>query len=519
MRSVQASKNALSSLISQILQMILSFITRTVFIYTLSSAYLGISGLFQSVLTVLNLTELGIGSSIIYALYKPIAEGNTKKIKALMQLYKDAYRIIGWIVLIIGIILMPFLDYIVKGGAELINLKIVFALYILDSVVSYWFFAYKRSLLEADQKKYVVVNATTIFVSLGYLLRILSLYLFKSNPEISYYVYMGIGTVGNIFTNIMISKKVDKAYPYLHEGDKEKLTKSEIDPILKNVTGVFVSKFSGIMINSVDNILISAFISISLVGVYSNYLTIRSYLLIPINIVFVSLSAGIGDFCARETIDKQESFFDSLQFLYFWVYGFASIGLWIVCNHFIAGVWLRKEEYLLSDVTVLLISLNFLLNGLAGAVISFRDAHGLYWKTKFRYLFSAVFNGILSFLLIKPLGVVGVLIGTTASILIMVLFDPIIVFKNVFHKSVKNYYLKYIKYLLVIMVTAGIVYILTIPYKDYNITNFIIRIVICMLVPNFLWFVLFRRSSEFVFLERQLKGITSIALSKIKKKA
>lgn len=478
----------------QLLNMLLAFITRTVFIYTLSELYLGINGLFGSLLTVLSLTELGIGTAITYALYKPLAQDDRDMIKALTDFYKRAYQIIGFAVLLIGVGILPFLDKLITGSTDLANIRIVFLLYVLESVASYWFFAYKATLLTANQQKYIVTLFSCGTSILTALVRIGALFLLRTTPTIAFYSYSALGILGQIIKNALIGREVDRLFPYLNEGKSRKLTKEEKQPIFKNVVGMFINRVSGVMLTSVDNILISAFISILTVGIYSNYIAIKSYLAAFIDIIFGSIKDGIGDYCARETIEKQEEFFKTIVFTYFWIYGFCSICLWILIDPFITGIW---HSPLLPRFAVLLFILNFLLDGLSGAVYQFRMANGLHWQMKYRYLFSAVFNGVLSYLLIKPLGVVGVLLGSTASILIMISFDPIIVYKNVFHKSAAPYYLSYLAYLTLIFATGAVVTAAALPFSEVTLVNFIVRMALCVVIPNGLWILIFRKSRHF----------------------
>lgn len=494
-RTDQVTKNVMSSFAAQVITMLLSFLTRTVFIKVLSSEFLGIGSLFSSILTVLSLSELGISSAIMYALYKPLADHDEKTISSLMEFYHRAYKLIGLTVLLIGMTLLPFLGYLVKDNSTPVNIRIIFSLYVAESVSTYWVLAYKQTLLEADQKKYRITNVNTIISSTTFVLRIILLVLLRHKPTVAFYAYLVVGIIDKIIAQILVARIVDKTYPMLKTKKVEKLTAAQRRPIFQNVAGVFISKISGIMLTSTDNILISAFINIASVGRYSNYLAVRSYVVKPIGIIFDSMTASVGNYCATESIEKQESFFNTIQFAYFWIYGFCGISLWILLNPFIGGIWLG-HDYLLSGTAVSLIVLNFLLDGLAGAVVKFRTANGLYWQAKYRYLFSAIFNGVVSYLLVKPFGIEGVLLGTTASILIMISFDPIIVFRHIFKKSPFKYYLSYLNYLLLTIATGTVVHLFTIPFSKYTLPNFIIKVFLCVIIPNGLWGLIFKNTQQ-----------------------
>jgi hypothetical protein len=217
----------------------------------------------------------------------------------------------------------------------------------------------------------------------------------------------------------------------------------------------------------------------------------------------------VGNLCAVETKEKQESFFNSLQFTCFWIYGFGAICFYLLLDHFIAGVWIRKGGWLLSRLDVLLISANFLIEGMAKAVITFRDARGLYWQTRYRYIFSSVFNAALSIVLTGPLhmGVTGALLGTTASLVIMLSYDLALVYNHVFHKRSGVYYRTYFLQLMLVLGTGGLVYALCLPFSAYTLGSFFGRAAVCALVPNGLWYLIFRRDPRFDYLRETALGV------------
>ena len=316
---------------------------------------------------------------------------------------------------------------------------------------------------------------------------------------ISFYTFQ---ITSYIFDVYRLKYQADKMYPELRETGAAPLDRETKKHIFKNVTGLTVSNLCGIALTSADNILISAFISVGTVGVYGNYLTLKKYISRLMDTLFGSIAAGIGDICAGEDTEKKEHLFRVLQFTYFWLYGFTAICFWHLYNVFIAGVWLHDTKWLLPDAAVALIVINYLLDGLNGAVYKYRVACGLHWEVKYRHLFSAIFNVFISYALMGlcGLGVTGVLLGTTASILIMISFDPYLIYKKVFKKSSIPYYLSYIGYLALIAATCALVSLLCAPFSEYNVLHCLIRLAICLIVPNGVWFILFRKSPSFLFL-------------------
>ena len=161
-RTLNAKRNMLASLINRIVSMLLPFVTRTIFIYSLGSLYLGLNSIFSSVLSVLSLAELGVGTAMVYSMYKPIANGDAETVCALLNLYRKIYRIIGAVILVLGLAFTPFLPHIIKGAVPAdINLYVLYFINLFSTVVSYFLFAYKNSLLTASQRMDVISHIDT----------------------------------------------------------------------------------------------------------------------------------------------------------------------------------------------------------------------------------------------------------------------------------------------------------------------------------------------------------------------
>ena len=170
----------MAGMINKIITILIPFVMRTILIKVLGTQYLGLSSLFTSILQVLSLSELGIGSAMVFELYEPIAKNDTERICKLQKLYKNIYRIIGTVILILGLVLLPFLDKFIKGGYPAdINLYALYILYLLNSSASYLLFAYKTTILNAFQRNDVILNIGSI-VHIGlYSIQIICLINFK----------------------------------------------------------------------------------------------------------------------------------------------------------------------------------------------------------------------------------------------------------------------------------------------------------------------------------------------------
>lgn len=501
MRIKNILRNCATGFLNQLLKEILRFLVRTVFIYRLSEEFLGANGLFTSVLNVLNIAELGIGGAIAFALYKPLAEQDKEEIKSLMAMYRKAYQIIGLVIFGAGLCLIPILPLIVKQRIEGLNLYILYLLYLVNSVVSYFFFAYKANLLVADQKNYIVTLFSSIVSILTALVQIIVLLIMPAQSAISFYVYTFVSVLGSIVTNLFVSYQVDRIYPYIKEKDIAPVSDEIRKKIFRNIGALSVSRISRVALDSIDSIIISATLvsGLSIIGKYSNYTMIVSVVNSVFGMLSTSITSSLGNFLAKKEIQDSRRLFNSIDLLFKWLYGFCFVCLWTLLNPFIGGVWIT-EEWLLSDNVVFLICINFLLNGVIFAPMKYIQAAGLYWQARYRYILSAVLNIGLSILfgVVLGWGLEGVILATTIALVGMTCLDPYVVFKHLFRDKVVSYYLSHLCSFFGIVLTGGLtVFICQNVVPAFTLHNFVIRIFICIVVPNALWLLLLWRTKTF----------------------
>lgn len=494
-RTVNSLKSAVTGIGGQFITLVLKFISRTVFIYTIGVEYLGINGLFSSVITILNISELGLQTAVVYSLYKPLANGDEKKVSAIMNLLRRAYTAIGFAVLLLGAALYPFLPYLMKGTTDLVNVNLVYCLYVLNSVFSYWFYAYKSAILQADQKRYVLNIVGHLVAVATVAVQIFVLAVFRS-----FIAFTVVQLLGGVVQGLISAAVVDKRYPYLKSNRREKIEKNERRTILKNLFALSLYRISSAALNATDNMIISARISTVAVGIHSNYVLIISAVTQLVQNVFSAFTASIGNLFVVEKKEKSEFVFRCLNFLNFWIYGFCSICMWNLFNPFIEIMW--GENMVFDDLTVLVIVMNFLTAGLQNAVISYKDACGLFWKGRYRPVASALFNIVISLLLVKPIGVAGVFLGTIISrFLTTWWFDAWLIHRNAFEISPKKYYLRYFLSLLRVTLVGAVISFATAPLEQYGVwVLFAVRCIACLIVPNVIFFLRFRKSEEFLYL-------------------
>lgn len=493
MRIKSSAKNLTFAVIGQLLGLFISFFSRIVFIQFLGAEYLGLNGLFSNILTILSLVELGIGPAITFSLYKPLAEKDVEKIKSLMMLFRKTYITIGFIILLIGCFIAPFLELFIKSTPDIPHLHLIYLLFVTNSAVSY-FYSYKRTLIISDQKRYIATIYRYSFFILLNITQIIVLYLTKS-----YILFLICQIVATLTENIMISKKANRLYPFLREKNIKKIDKTTMAEIKRNIRAMIAHKTGGVVVNTTDNLIISKFIGLVQVGLYSNYQLIINALNIITGQIFSSITASVGNLGATETNERKKFIFQVIYLINFWVFSTISICLIILVNPFIE-LWIGKE-YVLKTSVVLVIILNFYLSGMRKSVLTFKEALGIFWHDRYKPIFEATINIVTSLYFVQYFGMLGVFIGTTISTISTVFWiEPYVLYKYGFESPVKSYYIRYFLYSGITVVTLFITFSLTSFFDDVNLINFFIKAVICLTVPNLLYLILFFKTKEFQYL-------------------
>ena len=420
-RTKNVARNSTVALITQVLTFILQFISRTIFIKVLSTEYLGINGLFTNILTMLSFAELGIGNAILFKLYKPVAENDEEKIKSYVNFYKKAYRYIGISIITIGLIIIPFLKYIINDAPNIKeNITFIYVIFLLNSSISY-FFTYRRSVLYAYQKEYKATLVETAVTVVYTIFQMVFLILTKN-----YIVYILIQILATIIKNVLVSYKAGKEYPFIKDKDYKEISKSEEKSIFNNVKSLLLYKLGGSISNGTDNMIISAFVGISEVGLLSNYTTISNAINTFTNSVFNGFSASIGNLNAMENDEKKENTYYEILLLAFYIYTFIVAGITILSNPFIE-MWIGKE-YELSWLVSFALGFNLYVEGLRYANYTFRNT----WTF-------------------------GVLIATSIARLFTInLYDPYLLHKYKFNSSSKRYYITYFYYLVIMVLVLAV---------------------------------------------------------------
>ena len=501
MRKENSIKNITIGVMSQLVIAILGFISRKVFLDNLNVAYLGINGLLTNVLSLLGLVEAGIGGSIVYNLYKPLAEDNKPKVAALIQLYKKAYRILALVILVLSIGLYPIIRGMVAGEELIENFNIVYSIFILKNILAY-LYSHKWCIINADQKNYILTRVNLLFNIIVAIVKIGILIITKS-----YILFLLIETILIIGESIYKARIVDRLYPYINTIKNSYLDNDTKENIIKNVKALFLHNIGGFFVFGTDNLLITKFVGVGAVGIYSNYSMIINQLVNIIVPILNGVGASIGNLIATESKEKNYTIFKVTYLVNFWIYSVCVIFLFNLLNPFIK--WWIGREYLLDTFTLVIILLNCYITGIRNSIGTFKSKAGIFVEDKYFPLIESAINLVASIILVKYLGLVGIFIGTTISTLSTVFWNiPRLTYKYVFDKPVINYFKKYVFYLILTtictVITMGLCNLLV---KGEGFISLILRGIISLTVPNIIYILIFFKTKEFQYLLDSSKKI------------
>ncbi len=501
-RTEYSARNTTVALISRLSAIIMGYLLRVVFTHTLSESYVGVNGLFLDIIQVLSLSEMGVGTAITFALYKPIACNDIEKQKSLMRLFRKFYYAVAVVVAILGCALIPFLDLFIKDYESVEHLTLIYCLYLTNTICSY-LLIYKKTLMDAHQLLYIGIFYQTMSWVIQDVLQIVVLVV-----RHDFILFLVINIATTVLCNLCISVHANRLYPYLKEKNAPKLAHLEQKKIFSDIRAMLMHKVGTVIVNNTDNLVLSAFVGIVSVGSYSNYYLLIGSVRQLLNQVYQGITASVGNLGAVQKNGHMKEVFEAVFFIGQWMYGFAVICLYEVINPFIEISF--GKQYLFSDVVVFVLCVNFYMNGMRNASLTFRDSMGLFWYDRYKAIVEALLNLAVSLLLVQCLGTVGVFAGTLLSMALTSLWvEPYILYKHGFACPCTGYFARYFVY----MAVAGAVWYLT----DFICRSVLVlesmwqilfgRLLICLFVPNLVFLLVYGKTKEFRFLSGRLKSL------------
>lgn len=489
-RTEYSALNTSASMVSRMVTILAGYLTRVVFTRLLSESYVGINGLFLDIVNVLSFTELGVGTAITYALYKPIAEENFEKQKSLMRLYRNIYRIVALVILCAGLLVLPFMDVLIRNRPDVEHLNVIYLMYLANSALSY-FFIYKKALVDAHQRMYIGVLYHSSFLLLQYVLQVITLLLTQN-----FILYLSIYLLCTVLNNLAVAHKADQLYPYLREKNVQPLPKEERKSIIRNIRAMLMHKLGGTVVNNTDNLLLSSMVGIVSVACYSNYFLLIGSVRQVLDQMFQGITASVGNLGVNEDSERIHRIFEASFFIGQWIYGFAAICLYELVSPFVAASF--GAQYVFASEIVLILCINFYVTGMRQATLVFRDSLGLFWYDRYKSVAEAVINLVVSILLASAYGTIGVFTGTLIStVTTSAWVEPLVLYRVRLHRSAWPYFGKYLLYTAVIAAAAFVTDLVCagIPGESWKLL--LLRLPVCLVVPNVILLLCYSRTWEF----------------------
>ncbi|MBP5772765.1 MAG: hypothetical protein J6W35_01710 [Eubacterium sp.] len=492
-RTVNTSKNIITGIGNKVILLLLTFISRKIFIEYIGVQYLGINSLFANVLTILSMADMGFGIAMSYTYYKPLAENDHIKLAALVRFYRKVYNVIASAVFVIGLAIMPFLKYIVNLDKPIDHLYIYYLFALLTTVCSY-LFVYKSNIISADQKNFLI-NKISIYVTIGKIaIQIVTMIVFKN-----YMIFAALDLLATVVNNLIISHLANKYYPYIK--NKEKLSKEDKKNIFANMRSVFLYKFSANIMGGTDSIIMSSIVGTVVVGMYTNYLTITVQVIQFSNILFSSFTASIGNLIIENKPKKNHFVFNVMQMASQIISGIIAVCILLLADDFITN-WLGAK-YAMGILMVFAVAANTYFTIVLQPIWSYREATGLYNKTKYVMVATAVVNIILSIVMGYWIGAPGIVLATVLSRLLTYFwYEPALIYKLYFKEKSWPFYREFL--IGIALMAFGYFCcsgLFRLVFKETNWTILVVKAIISVAFMGLLYFLRYFKTEEFQILK------------------
>lgn len=490
MRTNNSIKNSLISFISYFFISIISIILQRIFINVFDIEYLGLNTLFKNIFTMLSLFEFGMSSIIIYYFYKPIFNGDDDKLNELTLFTKKAYNYIMIIISCVGLLILPFLSIIVKSNIDT-NIYIVYILFLISTIATY-FISYKRCIIIAYQKNYILNIVHTICLFVMTLIQILIILLFKN-----YYLFLICNVIGVLIENIIITIYVNKKYRFINKRKSNEINNSLKQDIYSKMKAYFLDKFATLVIYNTDPIVLSIFFNLKVVGLYSNYIFILNGVDALFNGIISSLTPSIGDLLVENSPKKNYNVFKKIRLLNLFITIFTSSMILCLSQDFIT-IWVGKE-YLFPKIILIVLTFLFYKDFMKYSFKVFKHGAGIWVEDKFVPIIVAISNIVLSIILLKIFGIVGVFLGTIISSIPQWFYDfPKFIYVKLFNKKYIDYYKEMFKDILISLIIIVITYfIVELITFDNLVITLIIKAIVTSVLTLILLFIIYFKNNEF----------------------
>lgn len=490
-RTQNVSRNVIWAVINQLITIMLSLISRKIFLNILGAEFLGVNSLFADVMSLFSFADLGFGTAIVFSLYKPIADGNQERIKSLLKNYRTIYRYVIGVLVVIGIAFVPFLPHL-NTTIPLNQLRLYYFLYQTSCIIGY-VCAYRETYVSACQQQRTITKFGILFSVIQILSQIAVVEL-----TANYAAYVVTALVMAVIRKITVNLYIVKKFPETRVRDANALSKEDKIDIFKSAKAVLIHRLGNLAINQTDSLIVSTFINMTEWGLMSNYLVLKTAVSRLLDNIYSAVLPSMGNLVAKENEEKQIRIFNTYDYLNFWLYLFCYIALGTLSSRFISIYF--GEQYVLNEVTVFIFFTAFYIDGLRTPVSSMREANGSFRTDQWYTILAAIVNLVVSIALVQKIGLNGVYIGTCCAMIVLHITRSIMLFRNWKDYNVLKYLARLFKYI----ISGIIIYHLTLYIQKvvcWSIENTVVKFVVCgtlaLIVPNVIVIIFFRKNQSF----------------------
>lgn len=483
---------------------LLPFMVRTMILHIIGAEYLGLTGLFYSILQVMNLAEMGFGTAIVYSMYQPIAQNDTGMINALLSFYVKVYRCVGMIVAALGLSIMPFLPLCIRGDVPAdIHLYALYLIYLCDAGIHFLVFPEKKALLTAHQREDIGGRIHIFTQFCMYIAQAAAVCLWRN-----YYLYALMMPAASLAYSLLCARRAGKQYPAYTGGGK--LEPAQYGEIKKQVVGLTIRKMAVMSRNAFDSIFVSAFLGLGVTAVYANYYYIMDSVVMVLAVVRTSMAGGVGNSIALDSLEKNLRNMHRINFLFMWISGWFSICLLCLYQPFM-NLWVG-EEMMLSFGMALLFAVYFYVLKMGDIRTLYAESAGIWWQARYISVAESAANLLLNWLFVRRMGLYGIILATLISYFVFNFAGgAILLFRCYFTEGgLGDYLLSHGRYAAVTGITAVITYRAVSCILIEGVMGFMVQAAVCGVLPNVLFYLLYARTKDFKDSRHLLYGLLKV---------
>ena len=486
-RSKKVVMNLLSEILPQIIIMILGLVKSKYYLDYLGENTVGLVNLFIQIIGYLSIVEGGIGQAIIYRLYNPTSKKNYKLVSKIRNGTKKIFKKIMIIIFSLSIIVGFIIPFLIKDNQFDISFIVFnFILYVISEIILYTT-VFERSIYIATEKSYKVNRIIKSSLIIKHIFEILFAVLFKNITIILFCLI-----VLSIIENLIIKIMANKDFPEISNTDEEDMS------VLTDVKALLVHKIAGLVATNIDIVLISKFIGLGKVLIYSTYLLYEGSIISLTNKISRAMVGTVGNILIEKKKNAYNSFVKFNGYCFFLAMIIAGpFNLFI--NNFIEIFYNGKVAT--SIITASLFTGVLIYNIIRIPLMTYTEGAGLFKKTKICPILESIINLILSIILVNICGINGCLVGTVVSLFISeYLIKPNIIYKNIFKEKVKNYYLMNMKFIIIIGIQMAISILLSYHLSFNGLLNLLVCLALYGIINMALIIVIFKMlKQDYIF--------------------